>query len=414
MAVKVLDFGIAKVRADGLAANDDQNLTRTGSLIGSPLFMSPEQARGVKNLDGRADLWSLGVVLYEALTGSTPNADKETLGDLLISICMEDPPPLQERAPWVSPELTAIVERALARDLSQRFASAERCTMRWSHSHPAASASARTCSLRCRRGCTRTSPSPEDDPHAGRAVLEASPHVVHARVDRRGAAERPRLVAFVSAAAVVAWCRHRRGGRHRWARLVVEPRRARVEAIARRAARRRRSPRHRRRRGRRARRRAPAHSEERRSSRARTLQDHLHRPPSPTPLPTHRQHRLCAWCEWPSSRRRRPSPCSTAHPPSSTTARSSISGAPGSLHKLRLSLGEDVRGPTSRILESGAALPPSVELVAKAPARPSKPVAAAVSAAVPVKTETRGTSERGTTARERARRETHVLKRVFS
>jgi serine/threonine-protein kinase len=90
VSLKLLDFGIAKVRAEPVpGAETDHGLTSTGSTIGSPLYMSPEQARAQKKLDGRADRWSLGVVLYEALTGQTPNHDKDTLGDLLVAICVD-------------------------------------------------------------------------------------------------------------------------------------------------------------------------------------------------------------------------------------------------------------------------------------------------------------------------------------
>ena len=124
VTVKLLDFGIAKVRADRLAANEDQHLTATGSMIGSPLYMSPEQARGMKTLDSRSDIWSLGVVLYEALTGAPPNADKETLGDLILAICMDEPRPVQDSSPWVSYELASVVTRTLARQPADRFATA--------------------------------------------------------------------------------------------------------------------------------------------------------------------------------------------------------------------------------------------------------------------------------------------------
>ncbi len=123
--VKVLDFGIAKVRADPIQGGESAHLTTTGAMIGSPLFMSPEQARSSKEIDARTDLWSLGVVMYEALTGKAPNHDKVTLGDLILAICAEPMPSLVERAPWVPPEIVAVVMRALERDPKNRFQSAE-------------------------------------------------------------------------------------------------------------------------------------------------------------------------------------------------------------------------------------------------------------------------------------------------
>ncbi|MBS2018644.1 MAG: protein kinase [Deltaproteobacteria bacterium] len=122
--VKLLDFGIAKVRADPVAGAEDPHLTTTGSMIGSPLYMSPEQARSLKTLDGRSDLWSLGVVLYEALTGAPPHNDKTTLGDLLIAICIERVPELQARSPWVPAELARAVEHAMEREPNDRYATA--------------------------------------------------------------------------------------------------------------------------------------------------------------------------------------------------------------------------------------------------------------------------------------------------
>src|SRR5262249_51853008 len=99
--VKLLDFGIAKVRADQLSQSDSHALTRTGAMLGSPLYMSPEQARGAKTLDGRSDVFSLGVVMYEALAGSTPNDQCQTLGELILAVCSAKPKPVQEHAPWV-------------------------------------------------------------------------------------------------------------------------------------------------------------------------------------------------------------------------------------------------------------------------------------------------------------------------
>ena len=122
--VKLLDFGIAKVRADQFASSDDHGLTRTGAMLGSPLYMSPEQAKGSKDIDHRSDIWSLGVVLYEALSGSAPNAHLQTLGELIIAICSAPPRPIQEVAPWVPADVAAIVHTALSPEPAARFASA--------------------------------------------------------------------------------------------------------------------------------------------------------------------------------------------------------------------------------------------------------------------------------------------------
>jgi len=123
--VKLLDFGVAKIKADATALNGEGGgLTRTGSMLGSPLYMSPEQARGRRDLDQRSDIWSLGVVLYQALSGHTPHRDTDLLGELLILICTEAPEPLQNAAPWVPPELAALVHRALRFDAGERFQTA--------------------------------------------------------------------------------------------------------------------------------------------------------------------------------------------------------------------------------------------------------------------------------------------------
>ncbi len=122
--VKLLDFGIAKVKMDQEHSTEGAELTRTGNLLGSPLYMSPEQARGQKDIDLRTDIWSLGAVLYQALTGRTPYHHITALGQLIIAICSEAPPSVQEFAPWVSPEVAAIVHRCLQQDPARRFQTA--------------------------------------------------------------------------------------------------------------------------------------------------------------------------------------------------------------------------------------------------------------------------------------------------
>lgn len=123
--VKILDFGIAKVKMQVSEETTDTGLTRTGAVMGSPLYMAPEQARGRKKIDHRADLWSLGVVLYQLLAGRTPFHDIRALGELIIAICGEPVPPLQKFAPWVDPAIAHVVHAALQPDPAARFQTAD-------------------------------------------------------------------------------------------------------------------------------------------------------------------------------------------------------------------------------------------------------------------------------------------------
>jgi len=120
--VKLLDFGIAKMRPDAWNGAASQQLTRSDSVLGSPLYMSPEQAVSFRGLDGRSDIWSLGVVMYEALCGRTPH--QGSIGALVLAICSKPAPPLREKAPWVSPDIAAIVHKSMALEPMQRFQSA--------------------------------------------------------------------------------------------------------------------------------------------------------------------------------------------------------------------------------------------------------------------------------------------------
>ena len=116
---KVLDFGIAKA-----ALADVGRSTGTGLMVGTPLYMSPEQVLGSKAIDHRADLWSLGVVAFEALTGSVPFAG-ETVGAISVAICHAPIPSPSQRNPALGPAIDAWFARACERDLAKRFASAK-------------------------------------------------------------------------------------------------------------------------------------------------------------------------------------------------------------------------------------------------------------------------------------------------
>jgi serine/threonine-protein kinase len=118
--VKILDFGISKMKCD---ENESFDLTRTGVMMGTPFYMSPEQARGVKNLDHRVDLYAVGVILYEAITGRVP-FEADNYHQLLQAILRHEPRRPSELAPGVDPGLDAIVLRALSKEPAQRFPSA--------------------------------------------------------------------------------------------------------------------------------------------------------------------------------------------------------------------------------------------------------------------------------------------------
>jgi eukaryotic-like serine/threonine-protein kinase len=117
---KVLDFGVAKVAETKTLGPSAK--TRTGSLLGTPYYMSPEQAQGNKTVDARSDLWSLGVIAFECLTGKRPFYS-DALGDLVLQICVRDIPIPSSIGP-VPAGFDAWFARATARDVEHRFQSA--------------------------------------------------------------------------------------------------------------------------------------------------------------------------------------------------------------------------------------------------------------------------------------------------
>jgi serine/threonine protein kinase len=117
--VKILDFGIAK----DTGASFGGAATRTGAMLGSPQYMSPEQVRSSNRVDLRSDLWSLGVIAFRCLTGQLPFPSDE-VGEVLVDVCTAPIPRPSQVAPDLGPEVDRFFERALVRDLGQRFQSA--------------------------------------------------------------------------------------------------------------------------------------------------------------------------------------------------------------------------------------------------------------------------------------------------
>lgn len=122
--VKILDFGIAKAR-DSTSGTEEQGLTRTGDVLGSPLYMSPEQCKG-ETLDGRSDIYSLGCVMYQSITGVLPFVGADSFATMYKHI-YEKAAALHVARPDLEfdPEVERIIFKALTIDLSQRYDCAE-------------------------------------------------------------------------------------------------------------------------------------------------------------------------------------------------------------------------------------------------------------------------------------------------
>ncbi len=118
--VKLVDFGISKVARARMA----DTLTRKGTVLGTAFYMSPEQAQSFHDIDGRTDLFSLGAILYEMLSGAPPHGGR-TYEAVLIAICTHEARDLRAHVPELPPSVAALVAKALERDRDRRFQSAE-------------------------------------------------------------------------------------------------------------------------------------------------------------------------------------------------------------------------------------------------------------------------------------------------
>ena len=115
--VKLLDFGVA------LLENRRTRFTSTGKVVGTPWYLAPEQARGDRDLDSRVDVWALGAVLYESLTGRAP-FDRDSPLATVLAILREEPEPLERIVPSIPRELAAVIARCLVKPRDFRWATA--------------------------------------------------------------------------------------------------------------------------------------------------------------------------------------------------------------------------------------------------------------------------------------------------
>ena len=115
----VSDLGIARIAAEA----GGRQITATGAIIGTPDYMSPEQAQGRDDVDARADIYALGAMLYQMLSGEVP-FQADTPMNVLMKHIHEPPPPLREKNPSVPPQAEAVVQKAMAKDRQARYASA--------------------------------------------------------------------------------------------------------------------------------------------------------------------------------------------------------------------------------------------------------------------------------------------------
>jgi eukaryotic-like serine/threonine-protein kinase len=127
LLVKLLDFGVSKLLQE---APGSARITGSGTPIGTPLYMAPEQAEGKDDVDVRADVWSLGAVLYEAFSGTPPFADKGTYHGTILGILTTRPRLLNDVAPWVPAQVASVVDAMLVHDKNARLPNAQMVTQR--------------------------------------------------------------------------------------------------------------------------------------------------------------------------------------------------------------------------------------------------------------------------------------------
>jgi serine/threonine-protein kinase len=135
---KIVDFGLSKISG----GSDEMRLTRTGQIMGTPLYMAPEQTRGLSEVDRRADIYAMGVILYEMTTGRLP-FEAKTIYDLIIKHATEAPPGVCVHRPELPATVEAVIMRCLEKDRAARFQTAADLLAAWEKAWSGAPASVR-------------------------------------------------------------------------------------------------------------------------------------------------------------------------------------------------------------------------------------------------------------------------------
>jgi serine/threonine-protein kinase len=120
--IKIIDFGISKFQP--LSGEGGMRMTRTGAVMGTPYYMAPEQASGSHEADQRSDIYSVGVMMFEAVTGQVP-FDAATFNQLMFKIVLADVPRPEAFVPGLDPAFASLITKAMARDMNQRFQSTD-------------------------------------------------------------------------------------------------------------------------------------------------------------------------------------------------------------------------------------------------------------------------------------------------